>query len=342
MTRRLGMVELATAAGVSVATVDRVLNGREAVRPATIARIVEAAARIGHPAAARIAPALPAPPDLRFGLLLHKSGQEFYRRFAREMELAVSGCRAAHGRLIVDFASSQAPSEVARLIRAMADKCDVLAATAVSHPEISAAVDHLRGRGVPVIALLSDFAPALRSSYVGLDNLKVGRAAGWITAINAKNKGKVAIFVGGHRWHGHELRASGCRNFLLEQGQGWQPMETVVNLETRQLTYETTLGLLDRHPDLQGIYVAGGGMEGAIAALRAKRAAGEVALVVNELTTESRAALADGYVAMVMATPLTLLSQTVVDLMLRAKVKGASLPLGDHVFSPDLHVRETI
>ena len=54
--KRLGMAELAQEAGVSIATVDRVLNGREAVRADTRARILEAAQRIGHPAARRLPP----------------------------------------------------------------------------------------------------------------------------------------------------------------------------------------------------------------------------------------------------------------------------------------------
>ena len=52
--KRPGMAELAQAAGVSIATVDRFLNGREAVREDTRIRITEAAQRIGHPAARRL------------------------------------------------------------------------------------------------------------------------------------------------------------------------------------------------------------------------------------------------------------------------------------------------
>ncbi len=45
-------------------------------------------------------------------------------------------------------------------------------------------------------------------------------------------------------------------------------------------------------------------MEGAIAALRERHAEPQVALIVNELTGESRAALVDGYAIMAIATPL--------------------------------------
>ena len=64
------------------------------------------------------------------------------------------------------------------------------------------------------------------------------------------------------------------------------------------------INLLQRHPDLIGFYVCGGGMEGAISALAEEKMAGKLLVVVNELTPESRAALAEDLVTMAIATPL--------------------------------------
>jgi LacI family transcriptional regulator len=72
----------------------------------------------------------------------------------------------------------------------------------------------------------------------------------------------VAVFVGGYRWHGHELREAGFRSWFREFAPQFQLLDTLVNLETRQLTYEATLDLLNRQRELKGMYVAGGGMEG--------------------------------------------------------------------------------
>ena len=91
--KRPGMAELAQAAGVSIATVDRFLNGREAVRADTRARILEAAQRIGHPAARRLAPVDTDLPELRFGVVLHKQGQDFYKAFAEELVRAVAAAQ---------------------------------------------------------------------------------------------------------------------------------------------------------------------------------------------------------------------------------------------------------
>ena len=197
---------------------------------------------------------------------------------------------------------------------------------------------------MPVFALLSDFAPGVRSAYLGLDNLKVGRTAAWMIALAAGGPGKVAVFVGGHRWHGpRAARNRLSRLSARTMPRNWSVLETMVNLETRQLTYEATLTLLARQPDLRGIYVAGGGMEGAIAALRKTRTAGEVALVVSALTPESRAGLAEGLVTMVIDTPLDKLCRVLIGQMVRAARAPMPLVAGPPQFpAPDLHVAESL
>ena len=72
MAKRPGMAALAEAAGVSVATVDRLLNGRESVSAATRAAVLEAAQRMGHPAALRLMQGGAAieVPLIRYGVLL--------------------------------------------------------------------------------------------------------------------------------------------------------------------------------------------------------------------------------------------------------------------------------
>jgi LacI family transcriptional regulator len=324
---------------VSVATVDRALNGRQKLKDETLAHIVAVARAIGHPAALRLGGE--ARLKRRFGVVLHKQGQEFYKAFAAELRRAVAAERLVDAELVLEFSASQSPSEMAGLLRGMAGRCDVLAATAVNHAEVTAAVADLAAQGLQVFSLLSDFAPGVRAGYLGLDNLKVGRTAGWVLHMAAQGPGPVAIFVGGYRWHGHELRDQGFRSYLQEHAPKLQVLETLVNLETRALTYEATLGLIARHPDLRGIYVAGGGMEGAIAAVRSARAEGRVPLVVSALTPESRRGLVEGQVTMVVDTPLEKLCRQLMGVMARVTAQGPG-GTAAHFLPPDLHVGESV
>jgi LacI family transcriptional regulator len=332
------------AAGVSLATVDRALNGREAVRPETRALLAEVAHRIGHPAALRFGGRPePALREVVFGVVLHKQGQDFYKAFAEELHRAVAAVSGVRGRLVLEFSVSQSPSDMAGLLRQMRGRCDVLAATAVNHPEVTAAVEELKEAGLRVFSLLSDFAQGVRAGYLGLNNLKIGRTAGWMVALSARRPGKVALFVGGHRWHGHELRETGFRAYLREEAPHLEVLETLVNLETRQLTYEATLSLLARYPDLRGIYVAGGGMEGAIAACREAGRPRDVALVVSALTPDSRAGLAEGVISLVTDTPLEKLCRELFRRMTEVALLGEGAPeFGQQFLPPDIHLRETI
>lgn len=343
MARRPTITDVAVAAGVSVATVDRVLNGRERVREATARRVFEAADSIGYHATALIAQRLQAElPLRRFGVVLHKEKQAFYQNFANELQRAVRAAPGIRGEIAIEFAASQAPADFARLMRGLAGRADAVAATAVTHHEVTEAVEEMQAGGIPCFALLNDFAQGVRQSYVGLNNIKVGRIAASMIATAVHRPGKLAVFVGGYRWHGHELRETGFRSFIREMAPQFTVLDTLVNLETRQLTYEATLDLLARHPDLRGIYCAGGGMEGAIAALREARQPGEVALVVNEITPESRAALLDRYVVLVISTPLARLCTDLVAQMTTAIERGISPVTEQYFLQPELFLPESV
>ncbi len=343
MAGRPTIQDVARAAGLSTATVDRVLNGREAVREETARKVYEAAKAIGYHAASLIGQRMQADlPRLRLGVVLHKEKQAFYQNFKTEIERAVAQASGVRASVTVVFAPSQSPGDFVAQMEGLVGRVDAIASTAVTHPEVTEAVIRLNAKGIPVFALLNDFAQGVRQNYLGLNNLKVGRIAAHMIATATHHAGKIAIFVGGYRWHGHELRETGVRSYFREHGPQFQVLDTLVNLETRQLTYEATLDLLNRHKDLRGIYCAGGGMEGAIAALREARPPGEVALVVNELTPESRAALISRYVTMAIATPLPRLCADLVTLAAEAVAQGITSVQGQHFLPPDLYLPESV
>ena len=316
LANRATLQDVAREAGVSVATVDRAINGRSKVRPETLQKIAEAAHRVGYHGTGLFQHRLAGDaPRLRMGFLLLKQSQDFYRNFEREILKAVAERSDVRGTAEIRYSSSQSPSEFAALLQDLGTRCDAIAAVAVNDRQLDEVVRDLKGQGVPVFALLNDFAQGIRRSYIGLNNVKVGRLAAWMLTTAAPEPGKLAIFVGGNRWHGHDLREAGFRSFVREHDAGFSVLDTVVNLETREVTYEATLDLLHRHPDLRGLYVAGGGMEGAIAALREAGASPRVSLVVNELTEQSRSALIDGVATMAIVTPLAEVCREVVGRM---------------------------
>ena len=114
MAKRPTIADLAKTSGVSVATIDRVLNGRLPVREETARRVYDAANAIGYHAAGLIRQRLLQDlPQYRLGFILQRPNQAFYQAFASEVELAVNAATDFRGTAVVEFLESQVPSEIA-------------------------------------------------------------------------------------------------------------------------------------------------------------------------------------------------------------------------------------
>jgi LacI family transcriptional regulator len=153
----------------------------------------------------------------------------------------------------------------------------------------------------------------------------------------------VGVFVGSHRYLGQETSEISFRSYLREHAPRLRVLDTLVNLEDTQLAHEATLEMLARHPDLVGIYVAGGGVAGIIRALREESTPGRIVTVCNELTGEHRAALIDGVIDLVIRTPVERIADAVVRAMVRALEPGAVSMQGTMLTQPfDLFTPENI
>ncbi|MDB5536439.1 MAG: ABC-type sugar transport system, periplasmic component [Devosia sp.] len=342
MASRPTVADIAAACGLSVATVDRVLNARLPVRQETAERVFKAAEQIGYHGTGLIRRRVEASlPHYRLHILLQRPDQLFYADFARELERAALAPTQFRVTATISFLASQTPSEIANRLRDAARTAQVIAMVAIDHPAVTAAVAEIEAGGIPVFALLSDFASGIRRGYIGTDNTKVGRTAGWLIARSA-HPGKVAIFVGSHRFHGHELREIGFRSYLRQSAPHLTIIDTLVNLEDVNLAHEATSDLLRRHPDLSAIYVAGGGMEGVVAALREENMSGRLAVVCNEINAFSRAALAENLITALTATPVTAIANSLVTLAASA-LTARTPESGGQTFLPfEIYVSENI
>ena len=324
MAKRPTIADLSRESGVSLATVDRVLNGRSKVREETARRVYDAAVKLGYHATGLIAQRIQEDkPEYRLGFVFHKENHSFYIQLRESFETAAREFPGARLKLQFEFAKDQSPKDFASLFEKLGRSVQAVAGTSIDHHEVTEAVRGLSAKGISCFSLFNDFAQGVRESYIGTNNVKMGRSTAWLLSKIAR-PGKVALFVGGHRWHGHELRETGFRSFFRQHAPEFVLLDTMVNLETRALTYEAVLGLLDRHPDLTALYSAGGGEEGAIQAIKEMRKPGEITVAFNEDTPATRSAMHEGYVAFANLTPIETIARTTIQNMVRSIQDGPS------------------
>lgn len=317
--RRPTLNDIAKTAGVGVATVDRVLNKRAPVNRETAKLVYAAAETLGYHAAGLILKRIEETVETRtLGFLIQRRTEHFYGGLGTELINATKASKLIAGRAFVDYLEDIAPQVIAERMVAMSKRVDAIAVVTADHPLISEAVAQLSQAGTPVITLLQDITAPQRAGFVGIDHRKAGRTAAWGISRLAKNPGKVGIFVGSHRYLGQESAEMSFRSYFRELAPGFQLLEPVSTFEKSQFAYEGMVDLYKRHPDLVGIYVAGGGMEGVIEALRETGRAGEIVAICNELIPETRVALIDGTLDFVIATPVLQLAERAVEAMAKA------------------------
>lgn len=292
--RQMATVEdVARLAGVSTATVDRVLNQRPGVRSVTLQRVLKAAGELGYILDASLPAGALKPLQLAF--LLPAGTNRFLGMLGRLIGSSQSQLASFNMRARVDYIESFKPDLLAQQLRRLARDVDGVVFMALEHPTVREAVDWLAERGVPAVTLISDIANTSRVAYVGLDNRSAGRTAGYLLArFIGPRPAKVAVIAGSLSYRAHEEREMGFLHVCQELFPAIEVVAMREGHDEEARNYRQTKTLLARHPDLAGIYNIGGGPEGIARALKETGRQNEIVFIGHGLTPETRALLIEG------------------------------------------------
>lgn len=314
---------LAKAAGVSVSTVNRVLNQPDSVRPPTRERILAAAEEIGFYGLGTIEHAMKSTQTTHhLGVLLQRGSRAFYRNLGDSIAAAAEAFDGQNIELTLEFLEDLTPENVAKHMVSLGERCEALAIVAPQHPFVADAIDTVLAKGVPIVSLIGPLTAQGNISFVGLDNWKVGRASAWAFDKMVRDPGKIGVLVGSHRLRNQEMNESGFRSYFREHNARFSVLEPLPTYESAAVAREHVENLLTDHPDLCGLFISGGGVTGAIAALRAMPKRDDFVAVGYELFDDTRAALIDGTLSMIISHPMERLARETIATLLKVKSTG--------------------
>jgi LacI family transcriptional regulator len=296
---RATIEDVARTAGVSVATVDRVLNGRAAVRPVTLKR-VESAVRSLNYKPDRLAARLARGKEYRFCFVLPEGNNAFMTALGEQVRFEEN--RLAAEKVVIDLRLTDVfePVELAATLDQIGDIYDGVAVVALDHPRVKEAINNLTDRGVTVVTLVSDVPGSKRSHFAGIDNSAAGRtAASFMGRYLAGRTGKVGLIAGSLSLRDHIERQFGFEQVMLHDFPKLTVLPVREARDNWQRVEEITTQLLAEHQDLIGIYNVGAGTRGNIAALEKAARQHSVVFIAHELTDETRRALVDGTIDIV-------------------------------------------
>lgn len=296
---RVTVHDLARAAGVSLATVDRVLNGRPGVRRGTIEKVEAAIAEIGFRrdlTASMLARAR----DIGLAVIVPEGTNQFFGKLAEAVEKIGAQVKAERLRLdLTRIKAMDTRALVAALDAIEVDQSDCAVIVAIDKPEVHAAVARAASRGIKVVTLVSDLPGSARHAFVGIDNTAAGRTAASLMGRFLPQGGKVGLVAGSLELIDHAERVAGFRAVVESEFAGIEIVGPIEGQDEFTPTYEKTLRLLSDHPDLAGLYNVGAGNAGMLMALNERGLSGRVRVIGHELTGPTRAGLDSGAVDLV-------------------------------------------
>ena len=289
--------DIAAAAGVSLATVDRVLNRRAGVRRVTRERVEQAIERIGYVrdvAAANLAKSRVYP----FIFILPAGDNSFMRGLEAQVQAAIR--RSSVERTAISIVTVPAFNTVS-LVTALDEAREAspagVAVVAIDAPDVLAAVERLKQARIPVVTLVSDLAGSSRDHFAGVDNIAAGRTAASLMGRFLGNRpGPVAMLAGSMLVRDHRERLEGFMAVMNERFPGHEVLPVIEGQDDPALAERLIRNAFAAAPDIAGIYSLGAGNRGLIAALKQRAGAASVCVIAHELTPHTRAALTEGVI----------------------------------------------
>jgi len=334
-------VDIARDAGVSVATVDRVLNGRSGVNERT-ARLVwdtmETLQGQNGPSPQRKRA------NLRFDLILPAGTNTFVNMLEAFSENVGSAMTDADVTVCCHRVEGFNPAMLADCIRTIGAGSDGIALMALENPAVREAVNAVIEAGTPVVTLVSDLSTTRKIGYVGINNQAAGRTAAYLMSrFLSGRKGSVAVIEGSLdlSYSDHQEREFGFRNALRE----YAPMLDLIGRWETQDNFEEahnqTLKLLDSHPDVLGIYGISGGIRGVAQALKEREMANRIVCIGHDLTPFTRQFLLDGTVDAILHQNAEKEVRTAIRVLTEHHLTGGTRSAPDHL-KMDVFFRENL
>lgn len=248
--------EIARQAGLSTATVDRVLNDRGTVRESTVREVHQAIKDLyRQQTQVRIA-------GRTFMIDIVMQAPERFSTAVREaLEAELPSLHPAVVRSRFHFRETCPPGDLIATLDKIAKRgTQGVILKAPDVPEIAAAVDRLVAAGIPVVTLVTDLPHSARLAYVGIDNRAAGTTAAYLLEQWLGDRpGKVLTTISRGSFRGEEEREMGFRSAMRVADSRRSLVEVTDSDGLDATQRDLVLEALKRDEDIVAVYSMGGG-----------------------------------------------------------------------------------
>ena len=289
--------DLAKAAGVSLATVDRVLNGRTGVREKTVKAVNQAIESLGFERN-QVAATLARQRGYRFVFALPRTGDEFLGEIIERIREFERAGRAEMIEVDVIRIDDQDPHKAARsLSRLSAEDLDGVAIMAPETPQIRDALRRMRERAIKTIPFVANQQGEDLDGFVGIDNRAAGATAGRLMArFLGAGQGAIVVLAESTQSRDSLERRLGFDGVINRDYPGLKVLPTLETYGDPGRTQHVLRNVLEAHEDVVGLYFMGAEARIPIEVARALNATSRRVTIAHERTPSTESALKESLI----------------------------------------------
>lgn len=288
--------EIATLAGVSRGTVDRVLNHRGDVNPQTEEKILRIIRDLDYkPNKAGIVLAAQKK-NLKLGVVLLGVGNPFFNDVLlgvheKEQELAGYNCS-----VLIRQTEYSLQQQLDAIDSLLAEGIGGLAISPYNDGAVREKINSLFEQGIPVVTLNTDIENSSRIAYVGSNFYRSGEAAAGLMRLMTRGEVRVGIVSGSRDILCHTERIAGFSH-VIESYPNIRIADIVNNNDDDKVSCELTKKLLTDHPEINAFYFTAGGVYGGCQAIEASGRKSDMTVITNDMVPTTREYMQKGLIA---------------------------------------------
>lgn len=334
--------EIAALAGVSRGTVDRVLNNRGAVNPATAEKIREIAKALDYkPNRAGLVLAAQKK-RLKLGVILFSPENPFFMDVLAGVQEKAQELAGYNCTVLVKQVSFGVEEQLRAIEELEAEEVNGIALAPYNDDRIRCRINQLYDRGIPVVTLNTDIENSKRLAYVGSHYTKSGAAAAGLLQLTTHGEVHVGIVTGSSNILCHTERIAGFLDTLKPCSDRIHIADIIETHDDEIESYEKTSKLLNDHPEINALFFAAGGVYGGCRSVTALGLAGKIRIIAFDSVPTTKELVMNGVIAAIICQQPKVQGSRPLDLLFTYLTTG-ELPEKEHYYvAVDIRIRENL
>ena len=260
--------QIAKMAGVSRATVERVINNRGDVSEDTRKLVLEIIKKTDYrPNRAGKTLAIQQK-NLKIGCIIIHADNPFYQELNKGIIDKAAEFKSYGIQVIIEQVEFDVQKQLEKIDELISQQINALVIQPIAEPALARKLNEIERLNIPIVTVNTDL-PDFTSSfcYVGNDFYLCGKTAANFLNIATQGHCNIGVITGFSKAKSHADRIEGFRDYI-QNFSGMNIVAVAENRDDEMESYYITKTMLLEHPEIDSVFLVAGGVHGAGTAIK--------------------------------------------------------------------------